>query len=79
MFLKTSAGETFVGFTSSSSYSYTVTSGGEYSFIVKSAYQNFKSNRSSGLTITAKTIDSNISNLVPENNDNNTDTTNETN
>ena len=67
IYLKTASGETYIGFTNTSSYIYNVPAGGEYNFIVKSAYQNFKANRSSGLTIAAKTIDSNVNNIVTEN------------
>lgn len=60
VYLKTSSGEQYLGYTTSNTYSYNVPSGGEYTFIIKSAYSIFKYNRSSGLTITAKTIDTTI-------------------
>lgn len=68
IYLKNSNGtETYIGYTNSNTFTYPVTNGGEFNFIVKSAYSIFKSNRSSGLNIAAKTIDNNVNNIVGEN------------
>jgi len=65
IYLKDSNGnENYIGSTSINSFTYTVPTGGEYTFVIKSSYSIFKDNRSSGLTISAKTIDNNISDIV---------------
>lgn len=67
IYLKDASGiETYVGYTNSPQFTYTITSGGEYNFVVKTAYSIFKTNRSSGLTITTKTIDNNVNDFVEE-------------
>ena len=69
IYLKNSNGtETHIGYTSSNTFTHTVTTGGNYTFVVKAAYSIFKSNKSSGLTISTKTVDSNINNILGENN-----------
>ncbi len=74
VYLKNSDGtETYLGYTGSNSFIYNVSVGGEYKFIVKSSYSIFKNNKSSGLTINAKTIDSNVNDLIDTNNDNDRD------
>lgn len=65
IYLKNSDGsETYVGYTNSNTFTHSVTTGGEYDFVIKSAYSIFKSNRSSGLTINAKTIDNNVNDIL---------------
>ena len=65
IYLKDTAGNlTYVGSTSSNSFVYNVPTGGEYNFVIKSAYSIFKANKSSGLLINAKTIDNNIEDIV---------------
>ncbi len=71
-------GENYLGYTSNNSFTYTPPAGGTYNFIVKSAYSIFKYNMSTGLTITAKTIDNNVSNMVdPDNDNDNSDNNND--
>ena len=65
VYLKNSDGtETYIGYTNSNSFNYIVPSGGNYTFVVRSAYSIFKDNMSSGLTISTKTIDTNVSDMV---------------
>ncbi len=65
IYLRNEAGnETEIGYTNSTSFSYNVSSGGNYTFVVKASYSIFKANSSSGLVINAKTIDSNVGNIV---------------
>lgn len=72
IYIKDSTGaEKYIGYTNNNSFIYNVSVGGEYTFVIKSAYSIFKDNRSSGLTINAKTIDSNINNIIEDNNTNN--------
>lgn len=67
IYLRNSNGsETYLGYTSSNSFNYIVPTGGSYTFIIRTAYSIFTSNRSSGLTINAKTIDSNIGSILPD-------------
>lgn len=75
IYLKDASGNlTYVGSTSSNSFVYNVSTGGEYNFIIKSSYSIFKANKSSGLSITAKTIDTNIGDIItPPDNDTETD------
>ena len=54
--------ETEIGYTSSNTYSYNITTNGDYTFKIKSSYSIFKDNMSSGLVITTKTNDSSQSN-----------------
>ena len=77
LYLRDSNGkDNYIGYTNSNSFVYNMpnNSTGEYTFVVKSAYSIFKSNRSSGLVINAKAIDSNIADIVDNNSSNNTDT-----
>lgn len=54
-----------LGYTTNNYYTYTATSGGNYTFVVKSAYSIFKDNMSDGLTITAQAnMDSNVGDMV---------------
>ncbi len=84
IYLVNSSGtETYLGYTSSNTYTYSTSASGDYTFLIKSAYSIFKSNMSSGLKIVAKTdIDSNISNIVGDDdnqNDNNDNQDNDNN
>lgn len=53
VYLQTEAGLQSLGYTTNPYYIYNAPSSGTYTFVVKSAYSIFKSNMSSGLTITA--------------------------
>lgn len=65
IYLKDSSGnETYLGYTNNNSFSYNVPAGGDYTFIVKSAYSIFKNNMSSGLQINTRTIDSGLGGIV---------------
>jgi len=66
IYLKENGKETYLGYTNSDSFNYNITLGGEYTFIVKSAYSIFKNNMSTGLEINAKTIDNNVNDLVED-------------
>jgi len=68
--------ETYIGYTNSNQFVYNVTTGGEYQFVVKSAYSIFKDNHSSGLLIATKTIDNNVNDLVDDSINNNEDNNN---
>ena len=68
----------YVGFTNNNSFLYTVPSGGEYNFIIKSAYSIFKANRSAGLTINTKTVDANVNNMITDNTTTNNNPSNTT-
>lgn len=57
VYLKTDDGETLLGYTQNTSYDYTATYNGEYTFIIRSAYSIFKSNKSDGMYITASVTD----------------------
>ncbi|MBQ7031860.1 MAG: transglycosylase domain-containing protein [Bacilli bacterium] len=70
IYLKNNGVETYIGFTNMPTFTYIVPSGGEYEFVVKTAYSLFKSNRSTGHTISAKTIDNNVNDFVEDNQDN---------
>jgi len=82
VYLNTNGSENYIGSTNINHFTYTVPAGGEYNFVIKSAYSIFKNNRSSGLTITAKTIDVNINDLVdpsvPEDNTQDSENTEDT-
>ncbi len=55
VYLKDKNGNTKdLGWTQNNNYSYTVPTGGEYEFIIKSSYSIFKSNQSTGLSIKVK-------------------------
>ncbi len=70
--------ETYLGYTSGTSFNYTAPTAGNYTFLIKSAYSIFKNNMSSGLKINAQSnIDSNIGNIVGD--DNNQDDNQENN
>ncbi len=58
--------ETLLGKTSSNLFSYVVQSGGNYTFVIKSAYSIFNKNKSTGLVINTTTIDPNIGDITPE-------------
>ena len=45
---------TNLGWTQNNSYTYTASTGGEFEFVIKSAYNIFKTNQSNGITIKAK-------------------------
>lgn len=67
-----------LGYTTNNYYTYSASAGGEYTFVIKSAYSIFKDNMSDGLTITASAnIDSNIGDIVsptdPDDEDDNPD------
>jgi len=70
IYLKNNGVETYIGFTNMPTFTYIVPSGGEYEFVIKTAYSLFKSNRSTGHTISAKTIDNNVNDFVEDNQDN---------
>ncbi len=70
VYLSTPSGLISLGYTTNTSYEYTVTAPGTYTFVVKSEYSIFKSNASSGLTITAKIKD--ITSVEPSNPDDDT-------
>ncbi len=54
VYLKTSSGSLqSLGYTTNNYYTYTAPSNGNYSFVIKSAYSIFKSNMSSGITVSA--------------------------
>ncbi len=54
-----------LGYTTNNYYTYTASPGGNYTFVVKSAYSIFKDNMSNGLTITANTnMDTNVEDIV---------------
>lgn len=77
IYLKNSNGaETYIGFTNTNSFVYNVQTGGEYEFVIKSAYSIFKSNRSSGHTIKAKTIDNNVNDFIEDSNTGNSENSN---
>lgn len=54
IYLKSNGKETYLGTTSSPTYSYYTSTSGNYEFVVKSAYSIFKYNASNGLLINAK-------------------------
>jgi len=75
IYLRDSSGtENYVGYTNINSFTYLVPTGGEYNFVVKSAYSIFKTNRSTGLIINTKTIDNNVNDFVEDNTTNNNPT-----
>jgi len=60
----------YLGYTSSTTFTYTAPLGGNYNFIVKSAYSIFKNNMSTGLEITAQSnIQSPIEDIIGGNED----------
>lgn len=66
IYLKNSDGsETYLGFTSGTTFTYNGSSNYDYTFIIKTAYSTFKDNRSSGLTVT--TVDENLDDIMPNN------------
>ncbi len=73
-----SGNETRIGSTNSNTFTYMVPTGGDYTFVVKSAYTIFNKNASSGLVINARTIDNNIGNMVEDNTNNDTENNNST-
>jgi penicillin-binding protein 1A len=78
VYLNSNGSLTLLGTTSGNSYSYTAPTAGNYSFVIKSAYTIFKSNRSSGVT-TSATATSGANPVVPgdptdKTNDNKTNT-----
>lgn len=73
--LKTSSGESKLGSTTSTSYIYTAPSGGEYKFVIRSAYSKYSANRSDGLIITA-TVNSTPIVPTPESTEPTNDSTN---
>jgi len=76
IYLKANGTETYLGYTNSNTFNYNVTTGGSYTFVVKSAYSIFKNNMSDGLTISTSTIDNNVNDMVTDNTtDNNNSTT----
>ncbi len=61
-----------LGFTNDTNFSYTAPTTGTYRFVVKSAYSIFKNNMSNGLNISVSaTVDSNVSDWVGGNENNN--------
>ena len=71
IYLKDSDGnENYLGHTNSTSFNYNAPSGGNYTFIIKSAYSIFKNNMSTGLTINAQAnIESPIEDIVGNENE----------
>ena len=62
IYLEKDGNQTLLGFTNNTSYTYNASSlSGTYKFIIKSAYSIFKSNMSSGLTITVTSSNSDSS------------------
>lgn len=54
VYLKDKKGNlTSLGWTQNNNYNYTATTGGDYEFIIKSSFSNFKTNQSNGITIKA--------------------------
>lgn len=53
VYLKNNGNLQYLGYTSGTSYTYNVAVGGNYTFVIKSAYSIFKDNQSSGLEIKA--------------------------
>ena len=72
IYLKNSDGTLkYLGYTNSPTFTYTATSGGNYTFVVKSSYSIFKANMSNGLSISAQAnIDSTIEDIIGGNNNN---------
>lgn len=69
IYLQDSSGsEREIGYTNSTSFNYNISTGGDYTFIIKSSYSIFKDNMSNGLTINTRTIDSNIGDMVDPDN-----------
>lgn len=71
VYLSTANGLEPLTYTTDTSYTYTVPSNGTYTFVIKSAYSIFKSNESSGLTISAECSTSvgDITNETPDENE----------
>ena len=74
--LDASGSEKYIGFTNNNSFIYNATTGGEYNFVIKSAYTIFKDNKSSGLTINTKTIDPSINTIIDTTTDTETNNNN---
>lgn len=72
VYLETDSGLQSLGYTSNTSYTYTATTAGTHKFVIKSAYSIFKSNMSSGLTISASVTSGSIPE-TPSENDNKDD------
>lgn len=64
IYLDNNGSLTLLGSTASTSYSYTAPNNGEYKLVIKSAYTIFKSNMSSGTSVSA-TVSNNISPITP--------------
>jgi len=60
VYLETDGELKSLGYTSNTNYTYTTSDAGTYKFIIKSAYSIFKSNMSSGLTISASVTSGSI-------------------
>ncbi len=63
--------DTRIGSTTSNTFNYLVSAGGDYTFVVKAEYTIFAKNASTGLVISTRTIDSNVNDMVDNNNNNN--------
>ncbi len=80
IYLKNSDGTlTEIGTTTGNTFNYSASVGGNYTFVVKASYSIFKYNMSNGLTISTRTIDNNVNNMVDgnQNNSNNNNTNND--
>ena len=69
VYLQTDSGLQSLGYTANSFFIYTAPTSGTYNFIVKSAYSIFKSNMSSGLSITANVAGGSLIPSTPDIND----------
>ena len=68
--------EQSLGWTNNPTITFNAPVGGEYTFTIRSAYSIFKANKSSGLVYKVKTIDSNIGDIVGDDNDDSNNQTN---
>lgn len=79
VYLQTDSGLQLLGFTANPYYIYNATTPGTYTFVIKSTYSIFKTNASSGITLTADVTSGSVPSLPnPDNtpNDGNNDTGN---
>lgn len=77
VYLQTDSGLQLLGFTASPYYVYNATTPGTYTFVIKSTYSIFKTNASSGITLTADVTSGSIPSLPST--DNSTDNGNDDN
>ena len=68
IYLRNSDGtETEIGSTTGNSFTYSVSAGGDYTFVVKASYTIYRGNMSKGLIISTRTIDNNVNNMFDDN------------